>query len=52
MAAGVLFAKVCSFLLDREKMLRTEQVTTFVNTAVVGGPKNELQNPPMVVEIG
>ncbi|KAF2801845.1 Metallo-dependent phosphatase [Mytilinidion resinicola] len=32
----------------RDALLRAERVTTFVNAAVVGGPKNELQNQPVV----
>jgi hypothetical protein len=36
MAAGVLLARVHSFFSSREKIIRAERITTFVNTAVVG----------------
>jgi hypothetical protein len=51
MAAGALLARVQGFFRSREKMIRTERVTTFVNAAVVGGMKNDLQNQPIVVEL-
>ena len=51
MAAGVLLARVRGFFSTREKMMRAERITTFVNAAVVGGMKNELRNQPIAVEL-
>jgi hypothetical protein len=48
MELWLLWAKVK--LLFRGVRAGREKVTTFVNAAVVGGPKNELRNAPIVVE--
>jgi predicted phosphodiesterase len=48
MAVLVLWAKLKAFL--GQGRLK-EKITTFVNAAVVGGPDNELRNPPVVVEL-
>jgi hypothetical protein len=48
MAVDVLFAKLHAALRGRDALLRAARVTTFVNAAVVAGPKNELQNQPIV----
>jgi predicted phosphodiesterase len=50
-AAGVLFARVRGFFSTREKMMRAERITTFVNAAAVGGMKNELRNQPIAIEL-
>lgn len=48
MAVLVLWAKLKAFSgWGRQK----EKTTAFVNAAVVGGPGNELRNPPVVVEL-
>lgn len=47
MALGVLVAKLGNLF----KVSGKEEVTTFVNAAVVGGSGNELVNRPIVVEL-
>lgn len=49
MATLVLWARV-KWLL-RGFRSQTGKYTTFVNAAVVAGPKNELKNPPIVVKL-
>ena len=51
MAAQVLFARVYSVFRSRERALKTEKFTTFVNASVVAGPENKLVNQPIVVEL-
>ena len=51
MGVRVLGARVRCWVVGREKMVRSQMVTTFVNAAVVGGSKNELRNEPIVVEL-
>jgi hypothetical protein len=51
LATGVLLARLSSCFGSREKMITAARVTTFVNAAVVGGTKNELQNQSVIVEL-
>ncbi|KAH8902185.1 hypothetical protein BR93DRAFT_990752 [Coniochaeta sp. PMI_546] len=37
--------------LVRASRRQPGKCTSFVNAAVVGGPKNELKNPPIMVEL-
>lgn len=49
MAVLAAWARMRWFL--RGGQARAEKLTAFVNAAVVGGPANELQNTPIVVEL-
>jgi predicted phosphohydrolase len=51
LAACVSLAGLSSCFGGRKKMIRAERITTFVNAAVVGGTKNELQNQSIIVEL-
>ena len=51
MAFCVLLKRLEASVFGREKMLRREKITTFVNAAVVDGPRNELAHGAIVVEI-
>ena len=51
MSAIVVLNRVKSLFLGKEKMTRSERSTAFVNAAVVAGPRNELQNQPIIVEL-
>jgi 3',5'-cyclic AMP phosphodiesterase CpdA len=53
MAVAVLWARLVAPLLGDQWMISSKRtrVTTFVNAAVVGGSKNELQNMPIEVQI-
>ncbi len=42
MAVRVLWARTWSLVVGRERMVKGQKITTFVNAAVVGGAKNEL----------
>ena len=51
LAVSVLLQRLRAGTVGREKMVSKEKITTFVNAAVVCGPKNELRHGPIVVEI-
>ncbi|KAK2740952.1 hypothetical protein FQN57_005956 [Myotisia sp. PD_48] len=50
MAIYLLFARLHGLVCSREKMVKSERVTIFVNAAVVG-TNNQLQNEPIVVDL-
>lgn len=47
----VYLARARAFFGSRDAMLREANVTAFVNAAVVGGRKNELENQPIIVNL-
>ena len=52
MAVEVPYARLyASVFSSREKMLKAERVTTFVNASVFGGLRNELGNQRIVVDL-
>ena len=51
MAVCVLCKRLKAMISGRENMIKKEKITTFVNAAVVDGPKNELMHGAIVVDI-
>jgi Icc-related predicted phosphoesterase len=53
MAVAVLWARLIAALLGKQWMMSNKwtRVTTFVNAAVVGGSKNELQHEPIEIQL-
>ncbi|KAG6015379.1 hypothetical protein E4U54_003586 [Claviceps lovelessii] len=51
MATMVLWARAGLRMRARAREKDNKNVVTFVNAALVGGPRNELQNEPIVVDV-
>ncbi|OCK88518.1 phosphoesterase [Cenococcum geophilum 1.58] len=51
MGFGILLARIRAIFTTKEKMIKAEKITAFVNAAVVGGIENQLQNQPITVEL-
>ena len=51
MAATVLFQRLVLMMVPWHGKGHDERLTTMVNASIVGGPKNEVRNTPLVIEI-